>query len=274
MPSNAQRSTLNARNVLDGWLLSRLNQTIKSVTQNLNDYDAYRACEAIEEFVDDFSNWYIRRSRDRVGPTVEDNKSKILFYETTFYTLTKLCLILSPFTPFMTDVIFRNLTKEESVHLASWPKLNLKIDVNLVKQMKVIREIAEIVHGQRKDANLPVRQPLQSISVKSPKIRPSNDLLSLLLSEINVKEIIWIKGKIMEVVLDKNISKLLEEEGKARELVRYIQNERRNMGIVLTQKVLVCSPWIPSNKEITRWVINKTLAKKLIKGEFKITKAS
>jgi len=271
-PSTTKNLKLITKNALDKWLLSRLAGVEKLVTKYLSQYDAYRASEAIEEFVDDFSNWYIRRSRDRVGPTTQSDKK--LFYETTFYTLTNLCLILSPFTPFMTDVIFRNLTKEGSVHLASWPKLNLNIDANLIKQMKVIREIVEIVHGLRKDANIPVRQPLQSIFVKSPNIRPSKELLGLLLSEVNVKEIKWIKEKITEVVLDKNITKLLEEEGKARELVRKIQNERRNMGIVLTQKVLVSSPWIPLNKEITRWIINKTLAKELIKGEFKITKAS
>lgn len=269
--SITNNSKLITKNILDRWIISRLNQTIKSVTQYLKKYDAFRSSEAIEEFVDDFSNWYIRRSRDRVGPTAEDNKGKKLFYDTTFYTLTNLCVILSPFTPFITDVIFRNLKKEESVHLSSWPKLNLNIDANLIKQMKVIREIVEIVHGQRKQANIPVRQPLQSISVKSSDIRPNREILDLLLSEVNVKEIKWIKGRKTDVVLNKKITKLLEEEGKARELVRKIQNERRNIGIVLTQKVLVSSPWIPKNKEVMKWVLGKTLTRKLDKGKFSVT---
>src|SRR3989344_8188312 len=109
--------------LLDKWILSRLNQVIKGVSNNLEKFDSYTASSYLEEFVDDFSNWYIRRSRERTGILAKTNQ-KQTFFETTFFVLVNLCKILAPFIPFISDIIYKNLTKEESVHLTEWPELD------------------------------------------------------------------------------------------------------------------------------------------------------
>ncbi|MCH7640949.1 class I tRNA ligase family protein, partial [Patescibacteria group bacterium] len=273
-PNNNQKSKINNQSVLDRWIVSRLNQTIKGVTKNLEDYDAYRASEKIEEFVEDLSNWFIRRSRERVGPTAKNKVDKKSFFDTSYFILVSLIKLLAPFTPYLSDVIYRNLTKEDSVHLSDWPEVKGKITKNLITQMKSVREAVELAHAERKSANIPVRQPLNSLVTISPSVTPQTAMLNYFSEELNVKKIDWKKGKTLTVKLDIKLTPELEEEGKARELVRKIQSERRMLGAELTQKVNVSSPWVPSSKEVTKWVLGRTLSVKLEKGKFKITKAS
>lgn len=104
--------------VLDRWIISKSNQLIKVVTDSLDNYDAQTGSLAIQDFVDDLSTWYVRRSRDRIGPTVEAGDDKNACCETLYQVLVTLSLLLSPFTPFIAEEIYKNLTGEESVHLA------------------------------------------------------------------------------------------------------------------------------------------------------------
>ena len=261
-------------NVLDRWIMSRLNELIKEVTKYLDEYNVYRASELIEEFVDDFSNWYIRRSRDRVGPAAKDEIDKSMFYETTHFVLVSLTKLIAPITPYLADFVYVNLTKKESVHLENWPKTRDKIDVELTKNMVLARELAEKAHSERKKEEIPVRQPLNSLTTTIDKL--PLELEVLVKEEVNIKNIKWAKGgnEDIKVALDTKITEELQEEAKARELIRKIQGERKKLGMNLAQEIDVSNPWIPLNEEVVQKVKNKTLATILKQGEFGITKAS
>ena len=263
-PESNKNSKLSA---LDRWIVSRLNQTIEEVSNSLEKYDAYLASGEIESFVDDLSLWYVRRSRDRVGPAGESEGDKKAFYETMYFVLVNLSGLLAPFTPFMSDMIYTNLTKKNSVHLSDWPEAG-GIDGKLTQDMVVIRQVVEKAHSERKILKIPVRQPLLSLATTSAM--PSKELAVLVKEEVNVKEVVWGQKKDK---LDIKVTAELEEEAKARELIRNIQEERKRLGMNLTQKISVSTPWLPTNKELVQRVKSKTLAASLTMGEFKVTPA-
>jgi isoleucyl-tRNA synthetase len=280
LPRKAQaprgRQTSKTPNVLDRWIIVRLNQLIKEVTDYLENYDAYNASRVIEKFVDDLSNWYVRRSRERVGPAAESGKDKEAFYRTLYFVLVTLAKLLAPFTPYLADTIYRNLTKEESVHLRDWPrgwKLT-KTDEKTVKRMVYAREIVEKAHAERKQAGIPVRQALASLVSTSPlKLRLQEGIL--VRDEVNVlKHKNSVKANISAKLDLKTKTPELEEKTKSRELIRKIQKERMKLGMDLAQRVIVTNTWLPKNKELTRQIKGKTLANKLKKGTFKVERTS
>lgn len=263
-PVHSTKNLVHSKNILDQWITSRLNQTIDIVTSSLDKYDSYLASNEIEKFVDDLSLWYIRRSRDRVGPAAESEKDKSAFYSTVYYVLSTTAKLLAPFTPYIADFIYTNLTKEKTVHLEDWPMLNVKkINAKLTTEMEVLRQIVEKAHAIRKEKIIPVKQALNSYSTKVAKV--SKDLEYLLKDEINVKNIIW-GGKSDK--FDTKITKELEEEMKVRDLVRKIQEERKNLGLTLSEKVNVTLPEIPENKKLLDYLNKKTQISKLTEGKF------
>ncbi|MBI2420540.1 MAG: class I tRNA ligase family protein [Candidatus Levybacteria bacterium] len=147
-------------NVLDKWIVSRLNESIREVNLYAQDYKADKAVEDIENFViNDLSNWYVRRSRDRVSQGNEDEKDRKECLLILWFVLTEYSKLLASFIPFISEEIYTNLTGEESVHLADWPDYDeTLIDKNLNQEMKQAREIVESVHAKRKEANIKVRQ--------------------------------------------------------------------------------------------------------------------
>src|SRR4029079_10985196 len=150
-PKKAFDST-QAKNVLDEWILSSLEVLKADVTKSLDGYDTVAAIDAIKAFVTDFSTWYIRRSRDRVGPSATDQADKEAFYETTYIVLTTITKLFAPIAPFITEEIYRNITGEESVHLADWPHFAeaSRGKAQLLEQMKFVRKIVEMGLAQRK----------------------------------------------------------------------------------------------------------------------------
>src|SRR5882724_10082132 len=116
-------STRNDKNnnVLDQWILALLNKTVERVSKSLDTYDTITAIDTLKSFVSDLSTWYIRRSRDRVGPSATDQNDKEACYQTTYTVLLTLCKLFAPIAPFLSESIYTNLTEEESVHLADWP---------------------------------------------------------------------------------------------------------------------------------------------------------
>lgn len=268
----AHRSpTTNHRSPLDRWILARLNQTISMVTNSLEGYDAYTASGEIEKFLDDLSLWYVRRSRNRVGPAAESKKDKNAFYWTMYYVLCTLAKLLAPFTPFLADSIYKNLTKEDSVHLVNWPTAKGVGDeeLKLLDEMEIARKIVEKAHSARKANNIPVRQPLNSFSTTFKPL--SKDLEDLIKEEINVKNIIWEAKKDK---LDTKITRQLEEEMKVRELARKIQAKRKEMNLSLNQKVSVTSEWLPEDESLTQWLVKKTQISSLAKGKFNVRVSS
>ncbi len=254
---------------LDKWILARLNQTIEMTTKSLEKFDAYLASGEIEKFVDDLSLWYIRRSRDRVGPAAESATDRNAFYTTTHYILVNLSKLLAPFTPFVSDIMYKNLTREESVHLADWPtsKSLTASDTKLLEEMATAREVVESAHAIRKEKQLAVRLPL--ISFATTKKTISKNLEYLVKDEINVKNISW---GVKTNKLDTKVTKELEDESKVREMVRAIQEERKNLGLTLIQKVNVSMELTIADKKLLAWVVRKTQINKLTQGKFKVTK--
>ncbi len=225
--------------VLDKWIIALLNQTVDSVTSSLDKYNTVSAIESLKKFISDFSTWYIRRSRDRVGPTTENNDSKTSFYITCHQVLVKLCQILAPITPFITENIYQNLTGEESVHLSRWPKakkLN-KLDLQLMEDMKLVRKIVEMGLSERKKASIKVRQPLRKIMLSAQCSVLNKKLLQLIKDELNVKNIEFKEDKELTVQLDTQLDEQLIAEGKLRELVRQIQDKRKELGARLDQNI-------------------------------------
>lgn len=267
-------------NLLDAWIVTRLAETIEAVTKSLSQYNAQKAAIVIEDFISDMSLWYIRRSRGRVSQSAKDKNDKNDFYEFTFFVLINLCKILAPFVPFISDIIFKNLTKLPSVHLVDWPDdeqisrmkdfVGEKKDREwLLLQMQYVRDVVEKGHSLRKSLNIPVRQPLLSLTVYSPKMCDQK-LFNLIEDELNVKTVLWKKKKDFEVKYDTKITPELEEEAKTRELIRRIQQGRKNMEIELSQYVKVQAPWLPTSKNMIHKLKNTALVSQLLPGEFNI----
>ena len=212
-------------NLLDKWILSRLNQTIKVARNNLDKYEVTQAARPIDEFVDDLSRWWLRRSRRRFSDEDKGGASTVLRI-----VLEKLSKLIAPFTPFLAEYIWRELNNKSSVHLTDYPKPQIRlIDKKLEEQMNFAREIAAKGLALRAKAGIKVRQPLQKLKIKNEKLKIlDKELLNLIKEEVNVKEIIF--GD--EFKLDTKITAELKEEGLIRELVRQIQEMRKDGGLI------------------------------------------
>ncbi|MDP3954806.1 MAG: isoleucine--tRNA ligase, partial [bacterium] len=261
------------KNVLDQWMTSKLNRLIAELTKSLDGYNAFEASSLIENFVSDFSTWYIRRSRDRIGPTTVNSDDKNDCFSTLHHTLVILSQLLAPFTPFIAEEIYKNLTGEKSVHLSIWPVSdNELIDDGLEEQMELVRRINEIGHSIRKENLIKVRQPLQSIKVSFSRKLTDERLIQLIKEELNVKSVVFSEEKVSElsVELDTVITPELEREGEAREQVREIQIARKEKGYELNEKINITLPSWP--EEFEEYIKRETLAINLKKGHFGIEK--
>lgn len=258
-PAGNKQETINNKHVLDRWILLRLEELVKTITDNLNKYQAASAAEAVEIFVNDFSTWYIRRSRDRAGSEV---------YETMHRVLITLAKLMAPIMPYISDSIYVNLTGEESVHLAEWPlrKSNeQKVESNekLIEQMRLVREIASLGHAQRKEAQIKLRQPLSEVMMYGKDVELMEDLQELLREELNVKKITIKTGEELKVKLITELTPELKEEGWARDLVRSIQEMRKKAGTKLGEKIIVSLPDWPKKfeSEIKKAVLAERIEK-------------
>jgi len=227
-----------SKNVIDQWVLARLNQLINEITKGLESYKFFEPTRAIRDFVADLSQWYLRRSRDRFkGDDLVDRQAAL---ETTKYVLLTLAKVMAPFTPFFAEHLYQEVGGEkESVHLESWPELG-KVDEALIKEMVIVRGLSSNGLEARTTAKINVRQPLAKLKVKSPlsifEGRWSVDLLALVKDEVNVKEVAIDQTIEKDVELDLNITGELREEGEFRELLRKIQDMRKEKGLSVGDK--------------------------------------
>jgi isoleucyl-tRNA synthetase len=268
----------NSVNVLDAWIMSLLNNTVLSVTKSLDGYDTVGAIETIKQFVTDFSTWYIRRSRDRVGPSAPDEQDKQAFYETTYHVLVTLCKAFAPIAPFITEAIYKNLTSEESVHLADYPQVEEKLlNTKLEHEMALARDLTSVLLMRRKAAGVKVRIPLRKVSYTGPE-ELSKDVLRVVLQEVNVYELEYAgKSDAFEITTADDAFSSIDNQdvvfGEAREIVRKIQEERKKLGTKLDEKVLVTLANWP--KEHETYIMQQALVEKLEKSsEFKVTQSS
>lgn len=264
-------------NILDRWILLRLSELINIVTESFEKFDAATASGEIEKFVDDLSLWYIRRSRERIGPAKESEKDANAFYATTYYVLYTLSKLLAPIMPYLSDAIYTNLTKETSVHLSDWPEEQTDLDNDekeIVKQMTAVRGVVEKVHAKRKELGIPVRQPLAGVKVfGKEKTDFMAEVLEVALGELNIKKIDFAIGD-EKIEIDAVITPELKEEADARDVVRKIQEERKKMNLNLTQSVEVKIDSIPTSKKLVQWMLKKAQISKLEEGPFEVKKSS
>ena len=257
---------IDTSNPLDKWILSRLENTTTEVTKSLDKFYTAPATVTLEKFVNDFSTWYIRRSRDRVGANAQDGKDKNNTYQTMYYCLLTLTKLLAPFMPYISDNIYKNLTQEESVHLADWPKADKSlIHDTLEENMKKARDVVEKIHAQRKQKELKVRQPLAKVTITGKPFGKPN-LHQIILDETNIKSLEFTgKGQDLEIKLDTKLTPELKAEGQARELVRQIQKLRKTHGTNLDQVIDIYLPEWP--KEFEDYIKEKTLVKTITLGK-------
>ena len=180
------------RELIDKWLISKLNKLIKNVREAFNEYDLNKVCKLIIPFLnDDLSNWYIRSNRRRFWDS-ELTDSKRAVYLTMYEALTTLCKICAPITPFLTEEIYGKLTKEKSVHLADFPTENNElIDETVEERMDLVRDICSLGRFAREEVNIKVRQPIKNLILLKSDEMIIGDLLPVIKEELNVKEIIF-----------------------------------------------------------------------------------
>jgi len=242
---NFKRSDLNGSNVLDIWILARLDQLISETTDGMEKYDMALAIRPFELFIEDLSTWYLRRSRERIKNEAANPELEQAQYgarKTLYYVLKTLIKLMAPFTPFASEDIWQKLKTEddeESVHLAEWPKMSKGIFDKLfskkdkvIKEMQKVREIVSLGLQARQKAGIPVRQPLSKLRIKNYELR--EEYKDLIKEEINVKEVLLeprTSNLETNVELDTKITPELKEEGNYRELVRAIQDMRKKAGL-------------------------------------------
>lgn len=216
--------------LLDRWVLSRFDSLVGYVTDRLDKYDTLNASRAIEKFVaDDFSNWWLRRSRKR--------KEALPLLR---HLLIEVCKLVAPFTPFMAEDIYLKLRTSGmpiSVHLERYPEINTSVrDEVAEKEMEMAREIVTVGLAQRRSNNIKVRQPLRKVTVRG-NARLSDDIENIIRDELNVKEISYSPEGESVAVLDVVLDEELIREGLAREFARQIQEMRKDAKFAVDEKV-------------------------------------
>lgn len=227
-----------SNHVLDQWILTRLDEVIVSTTTYFDAFDTVRATRPMREFVEDFSTWYVRRSRDRIKSDAAEDKKRAL--ATMRYVLSEFSKLIAPVMPFVADEVFRVVREEhdpESVHLAEWPGKEeglfarlfggKKKESALIADMREVRELVSFALEARQKAGIKVRQPLKKLTVNSEQLLGKHQLLELIKDELNVKEVVVQTGIEGRIALDTEMTPALLEEGAVRELMREIQDLRK-----------------------------------------------
>ncbi|MFQ6121838.1 MAG: isoleucine--tRNA ligase [Dehalococcoidales bacterium] len=274
---------------LDRWIISELNQLIADVDTALESYDPTGAGRKIESFVDDLSNWYVRRSRRRFWKS-ENDADKLAAYTTLYHCLVTLSKLLAPFTPFLAEELYQNLVgsvqkKPESVHLTDFPIVDAtKIDKQLAADIRLVMKISSLGRAARSQAGIKVRQPLAKLLVKVRTERQKRAIRRLayqVLEEVNVKglDIVdempvaeWplVSEDDLMVMLNTEIPPELAAEGMAREIVRRLQTMRRSAGFDIADHI---TTYYQGEAYITqvmtdfaKYIKQETLSEQLVEG--------
>lgn len=253
-----------SENVMDQWILALLEQTKRNMTEAMDAYDLTTAGRLIIEFVDELSTWYLRQSRDRLRE--EKNQDS---WNTFHYVLQQFALVSAPIVPFITEAMYQNLApSSDSVHLELWPSVEESfLNEVLITEMQSVRKPVEQGHSERREKSLKVRQPLASVEITAPQEQPRDAILEVVKQELNVKSIVWIPSSSgqLAIVLDTTLTPELEQEGKARELIRAIQRQRKEQGIDLNAFIRITAPQWPESFE--QEIKEKTKAQEIILGD-------
>ncbi|HEY4494069.1 MAG TPA: isoleucine--tRNA ligase [Candidatus Paceibacterota bacterium] len=255
-----------SNNILDQWIFARLQEILEVSTSGYENYKLYDATRPLTDFIDDLSVWYLRRSRERFKEEGEDKKHALA---TMRYVLMELSKIMAPAMPFFAEHLFgavRQKEDQESVHLMSWPEFKGYKDQGLKDAMNEVRNIVTLALAERAAKAIKVRQPLAALKIKNTKskIRNHRELLDLIKDEVNVKEIVfsaksgpgsgWDDEK--EIELDTVITPELKEEGIIRDIMRLIQDLRKEQKLMPEDKISI---WIGGSGMIIK-IIEKNKA--------------
>jgi isoleucyl-tRNA synthetase len=284
----SEKGKIESDNVLDKWILARLGQLIKTVTEEMDKYNLPLASRPITDFIDDLSTWYIRRSRDRFKGDDKEDRDKAL--AVTGFVLKELAKVIAPFMPFIAEQVWQKVTgndfkdENKSVHLELWPEhesmrtqehKNIRTwehgNMDIINDMEKVRKIVELGLSKRDEASIKVRQPLSQLRIKNYGLK--EEYIDLVKDELNIKEAISEEGDgDISVELDTEISPELELEGIKREIVRSINVIRKEKELSIGDRVLIYyqSPSEKNNKAIEDYkdeIIKETLADDILKGE-------
>lgn len=241
---DAPEPARNSTHLLDRWILARLDEVTESTTAAFDRFDTIRATRPFREFIDDFSTWYVRRSRDRVKGDTPDKEAALA---TMRFVLREFSKVVAPAMPFIADEIYRGVRADsdpESVHLAEWPKSkgifiwrlfgSAKSAERVISDMAEIRRVVSLALERRSSAGIKVRQPLARLSTTSSVAHAWG--AELIKDEVNVKEVIFDSHLSEEVVLDTTLTDELKEEGALREFLRLVQSLRKKAGLSPEEK--------------------------------------
>lgn len=217
-------------NPLDIWIISRLHQLVGDVEKHMDAYNIPDAMSPILPFLDDASNWFVRRSRRRFWKS-EDDGDKEMAYRTLHYVLVRLAYVLAPFTPFLAEELYHNLTGDtESIHLKDWLSAG-HVNELVMNDMETVRDYVNQGLSLRAKAGLKVRQPLASVTV--PKLGDHVDFEPILMDELNIKAV-----KVGDdVAIDETLTTELKREGLMREIIRHIQAARKAAGLNVDDRI-------------------------------------